>query len=110
MKNSATATDYTRARRPLPVAVFNSIGRCLRRVGLANPLEPESLLLNAKRKIRIQEIEPFEFAEALNSLIDSINREANLNSTGLAIQRMRIANALANHFKVTQFLASNPRV
>ncbi len=110
MKHLAKATDYTRTRRPVPVAVFNSIGRSLRRVGFSKPLDAESLLRHGRSKCRSQGVVPFEFEEAFNTLVDSINREARLSSIGLAIQRMRLANALANHFKVTEFLASNPRV
>ena len=110
MKHLAKATDYTRTRRPVPVAVFNSIGRSLRRIGFSKPLDAESLLRYARSKCRSQGVEPFEFEEAFNTLVDSINREASLSSIGLAIQRMRLANALVNHFKVLEFLASNPRV
>lgn len=106
----AVASDYSSPRRPIPVALFNAIGRSLRRLGHSRPLDVGSLLRHASRKLGNIGTEAFAFEEALSALVDSINHEANLNSLGMAIQRTRLATALTNHLRVERFLANNPQV
>ena len=62
------------------------------------------------REIGILPCKAFAFENALCALVESINREANLNSIGLAIQRTRLATALTNHLRVERFLTNNPQV
>lgn len=109
-RGSAIASDYTSPRRPIPVALFNAIGRSLRRAGFSKPLDAGSLWRHAMREIGNIGTEAFAFEKALCVLVESINREANLNSIGLAIQRTRLATALTNHLRVERFLTNNPQV
>ena len=109
-KNLASSRGYTNPRRPVPVAMFNFIGRTLRRFNFFKPLEVNRLLRAARSKSDAPISGTFEFVEALTVLVDSINKEADLNSTGRFLQRIQLTNALVNHFKAKQFLEENPKV
>ena len=109
-KNLVTSTDYENPYRPLPVRVFNSIGKLSESIGLSSSLNIEKLTAGAIRKTRLEDFGEDGHFEALEVLINSINEEAELTPTGGAIQKIRLASALVHRLRIEELLKQHPEI
>ncbi len=109
-KNLATSTDYENPYRPLPVRIFNSIGKLSENLGLSSSLNIEKLTAGAIRKTKLEDFGDDGHLEALRVLINSINEEAELTPTGRLIQKFRLASALVHRLRIEELLKQHPEI
>ena len=105
-----TSTDYENPYRPLPVTVFNRIGRAGPRFGLSGRLEVDSLIGHAQRKTGLTDFGEDGHLRALEVLVESINDEARLTAVGRQIQKSRLAAALVNRLRIEELLRRHPEI
>ena len=98
-----TSTDYEHPYRPLPVRVFNSIGR-------SGSLNVEELLNVARRKTGLSDFGGDGHLQALEVLVKSINEEAGLTPTGRLIQKSRLTGALVQRLRIEALLKKHPEI
>ena len=109
-RNFVTSTDYENPYRPLPVRIFNSIGRRSENLGLLEPLKIGTLIDNAKRKSGLADLGDDGHFQALEVLIKSINDEAGLNITGRLILKSRLTGALIQRLRIEELLKKHPEI
>jgi hypothetical protein len=86
----------------------NRIGRVL---GIGRgPIRVERVLAEAKKKVGLTDFGDEGFREPLDVLIDSINREANLNPVGRMIIRGRIVGVLINKLVAQDTIKKHPEI
>ena len=105
-----TSTNYGNPYRPIPVRIFNRIGRASRRFGLTRTLEVDALTGYAQRKTGLTDFGDDGCLRALKVLVDSINEEADLTTTGQLIQRSRLAGALIHRLRIEDLLKRHPEI
>ena len=105
-----TSTDYENPYRPVPVRVFNRIGRAGPRFGLSGRLEVDSLIGSAQRKTGLTDFGEDGHVGALEALIESINDEARLTAVGRQVQKSRLAAALVNRLRIQELLRRHPEI
>ena len=105
-----TSTDYENPYRPLPVRVFNRIGRAGPRFGLSGRLEVDSLIGHAQRKTGLTDFGEDGHLRALEVLVESINDEARLTAVGRQVQKSRLAAALVNRLRIQELLRRHPEI
>ena len=98
-----TSTDYEHPYRPLPIRVFNSIGR-------SGSLDVEELLNVARRKTGLADFGGDGHLQALEVLVKSINEEASLTPTGRLIQKARLTGALIQRLRIEALLKKHPEI
>ena len=96
-----TSRDYARPYRPFPLGLVNSVGRGLAAAGLMRPLTVESIIADAARAADAPK--GFrgltdDYREGLEVLVESIEREAGLNTLGRMIVRGRLTSTLRSRF------------
>lgn len=109
-KNLATSTDYENPYRPLPVKIFNSIGKLSGNLGLSSSLNIEKLTASAVRKTKLENFGDDGHFQALEILINSINNEAELTPTGRLIQKFRLTSALVHRLRIEELLKQHPEI
>ena len=109
-KNLATSTDYENPYRPLPVRIFNSIGKLSGNLGLSSSLNIEKLTASAVRKTKLEDFGDDGHFQALEVLINSINNEAELTPTGRLIQKFRLTSALVHRLRIEELLKQHPEI
>ena len=109
-KNMETSTDYENPYRPIPVKIFNSIGKLSESLGLSSSLDAEKLTAGAIRKTRLEDFGGDGHFEALEVLINSINNEAELTPTGRLIQKIRLESALVHRLRIEELLKQHPEI
>ena len=109
-QNTETSTDYENPYRPLPVRIFNSIGKLSENLGLPGSLDIENLTAGAIRKTGLEDFGDDGHFEALEVLVNSINDEAELTPTGRLIQKFRLAGALVHRLRIQELLKRRPEV
>lgn len=105
-----TSTDYTNPYRPLPVSIFNQVGRMARRLGLNDDLSVGSMIDASRKKTGLSDFGDEWFLEPLDVLVRSINDEAQLTPLGRKIQRSRIVSALSARLRAEQLLNAHPEI
>ena len=105
-----TSTDYENPYRPLPIRMFNGIGRAGRSLGLPGRLEVDSLIAHAQRKTGLTDFGGDEHLRALQVLVESINDEARLTATGRLIQKSRLADALVQRLRIQELFRRHPEI
>ncbi len=105
-----TSTDYENPYRPLPIRIFNRIGRAGRSVGLSGRLEVDSLVGYAQRKTGLVDFGEDGHLRALQVLVESINDEARLTAMGQQIQKSRLGGALVNRLRIQELLRRHPEI
>ena len=98
-----TSTDYERPYRPLPIRVFNALGK-------SNSLSIEKLLGYARRKTGLSDFGDDGHLQALEVLVGSINEEARLTPTGQLIQKSRLTSALVQRLRIEALLKKHPEI
>ena len=109
-KNAETSTDYENPYRPLPVRIFNSIGKLSENLGL-----PVLWISRISPPARFEKRGLRDFGddghfEALEVLVKSINDEAELTPTGRMMQKFRLASALVHRLRIQELLKRRPEV
>ncbi len=105
-----TSTDYQNPYRPVPVRVFNRLGRAAQRVGSSDRLDVDKLTKHAKRKTGLSDFGDDGHLEALQVLVESINNEARLTPTGRIVQKSRLAGALIQRLRIQDLLRRHPEI
>ena len=105
-----TSTDYANPYRPLPIRVYNRIGRAGRSVEQSGRLDVDSLLDSARRKTGLTDFGADGHLSALGVLVESINDEARLSATGRLLQRSRLTAALVNRLRIQELLRRHPEI
>ena len=109
-RNFVTSRDYEHPYRPLPIRLYNFLGRAGRKLGLPDDLKAEVLVKRARRKTGLADFGDEGHFEALAVLVKSINREAGLTATGRLIQKSRLTAALVNRLRIEQLLRTHPEI
>ena len=99
----STSTDYSRPHRPAAVRLYNRIG-----ASAARPLELDSLLAEAQRRVGASHFGDPSFREPLCVLLAAIESEAHLHPLGRAIMRTRLVSLLENRLRLEQFHSRYP--
>jgi hypothetical protein len=104
--------------RPLPVRVFNGVGRLLRRCGWRRPLDADRMLVRARRRTGLGEFGALDVREPLHVLVESLERENRLTPLGrllirrevvqLLCARLRLRPALEEHSEVLRERVERP--
>ena len=105
-----TSTDYENPYRPVPIRVFNRIGKAGLSFGLSGRLEVDALIGYAQRKTGLTDFGEDGHRSALHVLVESINDEARLTATGRQIQKSRLAAALVNRLRIQELLRRHPEI
>ena len=109
-KDFITSTNYRNPYRPLPVRALNSAARLGAKLGLSGELRADRLIDRARRKTGLGDFGDGGWREALEILLESINREAGLTFTGRLIQQGRLAGALVHRLRAQALLSKHPEI
>lgn len=105
-----TSNHYDRPHRPLPIALFNRMGKVAQRMGAIPPLKVESLVKNARRKTGLTDFGDEWFMQPLSVLVNALNQEARLTPLGYLIQKSRLESALVTRLRAQQLLQEHPDI
>ena len=105
-----TSTDYRNPYRPLPVRALNRIGRAGPTLGLSGRLEADSLISHALRKTGLADFGEDGHLRGLDVLVESINDEARLTTTGRQLQKSRLAAALMTRLRIQELFRKHPEI
>ncbi len=113
-----TTYTFERPHRPLPIRIFNGVGRLLRRCGLSRPLRAGPVLARACRRTGLDDFGELDVREPLERLIESVEQENDLTPLGrllirrelvqLACARLRIQAAIKEHPEVLNERVDRP--
>ncbi len=109
-RSLVTSTDYENPYRPLPVRIFNRIGRAGGVLGRSNSLNVDTLVSRTKRKTGLADFGDDGHLRALEVLVRSIKDEARLTATGRLIQKSRLADALVHRLRIQDTLRRHPEI
>jgi len=73
-------------------------------------LNPQALIDAAKKQTNLDNLGNPIFLEGFYNLVDSINKEADLNEIGMQAQHHRLIGILANMLRIKQALILNPEI
>ena len=79
-------------------------------LGLSGPLEVDALVRQAKRKTGLTDFGDDGHLLALETLVESINREARLTAMGRLIQKSRLAGALTHRLRIEDLFRRHPEI
>ena len=102
-----TPTDYRRPYRPRTVALFNALTR---NTPSMCRLNVQAMVDNARRRTGLTEFGDESFLPALQTLVASINDEAELTPVGVLLQRQQIEAVLANRLRARDVLERRPEI
>jgi len=118
-----TSNNYSKPFRPLPIKIFNSVGRVLEPFGFFGDFNALTLMDAAKKKTGLSDFgEGFSegkgegngkdeiFYKAFTVLIDAINKEAKLTPFGKLIQKTRFISALCTRLRIADLLKNYPEI
>lgn len=105
-----TSTDYQNPYRPVPVRVFNRLGRAGQHIGLSDRLDVDKLIRHAMQKTGLSDFGDDGHLEALQVLVESINDEARLTPTGRVVQKSRLAGTLVQRLRIQDLLRRHPEI
>jgi len=104
-------SQLMRVHRPAAVRALNRAASLLRKAGLFRlPLAEEALLDAARRKAGGRDFEDGSFREALRYLVDSLEREAELNFIGRMAAREDILQLLVNRLHLERDRGLYPEI
>jgi hypothetical protein len=111
MSSNEITSVFDRPYRPTAIAIANRVGRLLSGVGIGGkPITVDGVLSDARRKVGLNDFGNEGFLEALEVLVDSVNREAALNPVGHLIIRGRIVGVLANKLVAQDNIKRHPEI
>jgi hypothetical protein len=98
-------------QRPLPIRALNRVGGWLVRGGLVSGrLEVDGLLARARRATRLADFGPSEHREALEVLVDSLNRDAKLNAFGRFFATRQLMELLTQRLQLVDARKHDPAI
>lgn len=114
-KSLVTSNNYSNPYRPIPIKLFNILGRALQPFGLFSDLNAVALMDAAKKKTDLKDFgqgfaEGELFFEAFIQLINALNQEAKLTPFGKLIQKTRFISALSTRLKIADLLKKHPEI
>lgn len=74
------------------------------------PLDAADLMRQASDTTRLSDFGPRDFVEPLYRLVEALNREAQLNATGMMAQHNRLLGLLVNRLRVEEVYRRNPEI
>ena len=111
MSSAEITSGFGKPYRPAAVALANHVGRALRKLGIGGkPITVGGVLSDARRKVGLHDFGDERFLEPLEVLVDSINREAQLNPVGHLIIRGRIVGVLTNKLVAQDTIKRHPEI
>ena len=109
MKKSTSFTDFEKP--PLWTKIANVAGKWLRLAGIMpDSFNVNSLMSKAIKNTGLKDFGPTSFREGLDKLIESLNREANLNTVGRIAIKTMLLNSLEVRLKAKQWINEHPEV
>jgi hypothetical protein len=108
MPAGEVTSTFDRPYRPTPIAIANRVGRILG-IGVG-PIRVDHVLADAQKKVGLTDFGDEAFREPLEILVESINREAQLNPIGRMIIRGRIVGVLANKLVAQDTIKQHPEI
>jgi hypothetical protein len=105
-----TSTDYSRPYRPKAVRVINLFGRGLEVFNIRASLSEESLIKAAKKSNKLDDFGDESFRKPLGVLLESIERESQLNPVGRFITRKRLIGVLGNRLRAQKYFTACPEI
>lgn len=109
-RDFSTSTDYRNPYRPVPVRILNATAKLGRKTGLSGELSADRMIDRAKRNTGLEDFGGGGWRDALETLVESINHEAQLNFTGRMIQQGRLAGALVCRLRTEALLRKHPEI
>ena len=100
-----TSRDYQRPHRPLPLRLFNALGR-----GRATHFDIDELIAAARRKAKLERFDNEDFRAPLGELVASLEHEARLSATGRFMTRAHFEAGLINNLRVHHWLEREPAI
>jgi hypothetical protein len=111
MSSAEITSSFDKPYRPAAIALVNRVGRSLWKLGIGGkPITVGEVLSDARRKVALDDFGDEGFREPLEVLVDSINREAQLNPVGRMIIRGRIVGVLTNKLVAQDVLKRHPEI
>ncbi len=111
MSSAEITSGFGKPYRPRAIALANRMGRALWKLGIGGkPITVQSVLSDARRKVGLDDFGDEGFLEPLEVLVDSINREAQLNPVGNMIIRGRIVGVLTNKLVAQESIKRHPEI
>ena len=111
MSSAEITSSFGKPYRPPAIALANRMGRALWKLGIGGkPITVQAVLSDARRKVGLDDFGDEGFLEPLEVLVDSINREAQLNPVGHMIIRGRIVGVLSNKLVAQDTIQRHPEI
>ncbi len=110
MKIIETSSQYDKPYRPIPIALFNRLGRAAEKLGAVPEFKVDTLIANARRKTGLRDFGDEWFREPMGVLVKSLNKEAQLTPLGKVIQKGRLEGALANRLRIEALCKQHPQI
>ncbi|MGB5350618.1 MAG: sulfotransferase [Polyangiales bacterium] len=111
MSSAEITSRFGKPYRPRAVALANRMGRALWKLGIGGkPITVQAVLSDARQKAGLDDFGDEGFLEPLEVLVDSINREAQLNPVGHMIIRGRIVGVLTNKLVAQDTIKQHPEI
>ena len=111
MSSAEITSSFGKPYRPTAIALANRMGRALWKLGIGGkPITVQSVLSDARSKVGLDDFGDEGFLEPLEVLVDSINREAQLNPVGHMIIRGRIVGVLSNKLVAQDTIKRHPEI
>lgn len=106
----SVSTQAIGIKAPFIVRTINGIGRALKVIGLSPVLNEEKMLAAARKKTGLSNFGDEAFREGLRVLIDSLEKEANLNTMGRLVASGQINDLLSNRLKMVEYRKKHPEI
>lgn len=111
MSSTEITGSFAEPYRPPAIALANRMGRALWKLGIGGkPISVHAVLSDARRKMGLDDFGDEGFLGPLEVLVDSINREAQLNPVGHMIIRGRIVGVLSNKLVAQDTIKRHPEI
>ncbi len=110
MSTHETSRDYQNPRRPALIRGYNASGLALARVGLARPLDADSLVAQARRQAGVDARLDPALDEPLRRMVDALEREAALTPIGRMMTRQRILGSLVQRLRASALFEQRPEI
>jgi hypothetical protein len=103
-------STFERPPQPLPVRVFNGVGRLLRRCGWRRPLSAEGIVHAARRRTGFDDFGDLDVREPLGLLVESLEQENRLTPLGRCLIRRSLARLVEARLAVVSKVKEHPEV
>ncbi len=106
-----TQLPASTAYQRLPIRVLNSVLRGLNRIGIAKiDLSAEAMMVEAQKQTGLSDFGDGNFRKPLSLLVQSLEKDADLNPCGRFIQRMSNIRILKHRLWVQELLKKHPEI